>query len=401
MRPIAAATAQITERMHDVLTERIMPLEGSFLREGPQAIIPDILELRALNRRAGLWAPQMPTQWGGMGLSLSQFASVSELLGQSPLGHYCFNCQAPDAGNMEILARHATEQQQQQFLEPLVAGKIRSCYAMTEPDHAGSNPAWMSTTATPSEDGWILKGRKWFITSADGADFALVMAVTDPEAPSRHARASQFLVPADTPGFHHVRRIKIMGEEGSGWFSHSELVFNDCRLPADALLGSRGTGFAIAQERLGPGRIHHCMRWLGICARVLDMTCRHGAAREVAPGQKLGTRQSFQHALAESRAEVEAARALVLSVAAQIEAQGQAAVRDRISLIKFHVAGVLQRVVDRAIQAHGAVGASDELALSYWYRHERCARIYDGTDEVHKTVVARAMLAKYGLNVAL
>ena len=378
-----------------------MPLESAFLQDGSEAIAAGLLALRAANRRAGLWAPHIATQAGGMGLSLSQFAYVSELLGRSPIGHYCFNCQAPDASNMEILHRYATAAQRRQFLEPLIAGQVRSCYAMTEPNYAGSNPAWMSTTATLSGDGWILKGRKWFITSAAGADFALVMAVTDPEAPSRHARASQFLVPADAPGFHHVRRIKIMGEEGAGWFSHSELAFDDCRLPADALLGPRGAGFAIAQERLGPGRIHHCMRWLGICARVLDMTCRHGAAREVAPGQKLGTRQSFQHALAESRAEVEAARALVLSVAAQIEAQGQAAVRDRISLIKFHVAGVLQRVVDRAIQAHGAVGVSDELALSYWYRHERCARIYDGTDEVHKTVVARAMLAKHGLSVAL
>ena len=378
-----------------------MPLESAFLQDGSEAIAAGILALRAANRRAGLWAPHIATQAGGMGLSLTQFAYVSELLGRSPIGHHCFNCQAPDASNMEILHRYATAAQRRQFLEPLIAGQVRSCYAMTEPNYAGSNPAWMSTTATLSGDGWILKGRKWFITSADSADFALVMAVTDPEALSRHARASQFLVPADAPGFHHVRRIKIMGEEGAGWFSHSELVFDDCRLPADALLGSRGAGFAIAQERLGPGRIHHCMRWLGICARVLDMTCRHGAVREVAPGQKLGTRQSFQHALAESRAEVEAARALVLSVAAQIEAQGQAAVRDRISLIKFHVAGVLQRVVDRAIQAHGAVGVSDELALSYWYRHERCARIYDGTDEVHKTVVARAMLAKHGLNVAL
>ena len=395
------STRKLIERLRSILAESIMPLESAFLQDGSEVIAADILALRAANRRAGLWAPHIAAQAGGMGLSLTQFAYVSELLGRSPIGHHCFNCQAPDASNMEILHRYATAAQRRQFLEPLIAGQVRSCYAMTEPNHAGSNPAWMNTTATQSSDGWILKGRKWFITSADGADFALVMAVTDPEAPSHHARASQFLVPADTPGFHHVRRIKIMGEEGSGWFSHSELVFDDCRLPADALLGSRGAGFAIAQERLGPGRIHHCMRWLGICARVLDMTCRHGAAREVAPGQKLGTRQSFQHALAESRAEVEAARALVLSVAAQIEAQGQAAVRDRISLIKFHVAGVLQRVVDRAIQAHGAVGTSDELALSYWYRHERCARIYDGTDEVHKTVVARAMLAKHGLNVAL
>ena len=395
-----AETTRVLERMRGVLEQRITPLETPFLQNGLEAVESELADIRAANRAAGLWAPHFAQAQGGMGLSLTQFAHVSELLGRSPLGHYSFNCQAPDVGNMEILHRHGTGPQRDRFLTPLVQGRIRSCFAMTEPEHAGSNPVWMSTTAERQGASWVINGHKWFITAADGAGFALVMAITDAEAP-RHRRASQFLVPTDTPGFEHVRRIKIMGEEGNGWHSHSEIRFRDCRVPLDALLGPEGEGFTVAQERLGPGRIHHCMRWMGICARALDMMCRQAATREIAPGQLLGTRQSIQHAIAECRAEVDAARLLVLDTARRVETEGAAAVRTGISLMKFHVAGVLCRVLDRTLQAFGAQGVSDDLVLSHWYRHERCSRIYDGTDEVHKSVVARAMLARHGLDTAL
>ncbi len=394
----APATAELLARLDRVLSEDIRPLEADLLQRGPEAVDASLMQLRRKHRRQGLWNFQLPRHLDGVGLSLSEFAHVSERLGQSPLAHAAFNCQAPDAGNMEILERQATPAQKERFLLPLARGEIRSCFAMTEPEHAGSNPVWMSTSASRQGDGWRLNGHKWFVTSAHGADFALVMAITDPDAP-RHGRASQFLVSMDTPGVEHVRRIRIMGEEGASWFSHSELRFRDVELPADALLGPRGAGFRVAQERLGPGRIHHCMRWLGICRRALDMMASHGVSREVAPGRALGTRQSFQHALAELEALVAGARLLVLDTARQIERQGHGELRSRISMIKFHTAGVLQDVVDAAIQAMGAAGVSDDHVLSWWYRHERCARIYDGTDEVHKTVVARDLLARHGLQV--
>lgn len=390
------STAALLARLDPLLVEHIQPIENRFLQGGAQSVAESLMHLRQENRALGLWNFQLPAALDGIGLPLKEFAFVSERLGQSPIAHAAFNCQAPDAGNMEILDAYATPAQSERFLLPLVRGRIRSCFAMTEPEHAGSNPVWMSTSAVKERDFWFLNGHKWFVTGAHGADFALVMAITDPDAP-RHHRASQFLVPMDTPGVEHVRRIRIMGEEGFGWFSHSELRFHNVQLAAEAMLGPRGSGFRVAQERLGPGRIHHCMRWLGICRRSLDLMVTQGVQRELAPGRPLGTRQSFQHRLAELEAEVSAARLLVLDTAAQIAGKGHAEMRNRISMIKFHTARVLQAVVDAAIQAMGAAGVSDDNVLSWWYRHERCARIYDGTDEVHKSVVARNLLAQHGL----
>jgi acyl-CoA dehydrogenase len=206
-------------------------------------------------------------------------------------------------------------------------------------------------------------------------------------------------VPTDTPGYRHLRRIRLMGEEGEGFFSHSELLFDRCRVPVGNCLGSEGTGFALAQERLGPGRIHHTMRWIGICERALAMMCERAATRQLSPGRPLASRQAVQHWLAESRAEINAARLLVLDAANRIDREGARAARVEISTIKFFVAGVLQRVLDRAIQVHGALGMTDDTVLSFWYRHERAARIYDGPDEVHKSVVARHMLREYGVNI--
>jgi alkylation response protein AidB-like acyl-CoA dehydrogenase len=333
-----------------------------------------------------------------MGLSFREHSLVSEVLGRSMIGHYCFGCQAPDAGNMEILIQYGTAEQKERWLGPLARGEIRSCFSMTEPERAGSNPTWLETRAVRDGDHYVIDGRKWFTSSADGARFAIVMAVTDPDAPL-HARASQIIVPTDNPGFVHLRRIPVMGEPGSGWASHSEVEYRGCRVPVTNRLGDEGAGVLIAQERLGPGRIHHCMRWIGICERAFELLCERAARREIAPGKPLGTRQMVQEWIAESRVEIDAARLLVQKAAWRIDREGLHAARSDISGIKFYAAGVLQRVLDRAIQAHGALGMTDDLPLASLWRHERAARIYDGPDEVHKTVVARHALRRYGLDV--
>ena len=289
-----------------------------------------------------------------------------------------------------------TDQQKERWLDPLVRGEIRSCFAMTEPEYPGSNPVWMATAAEKDGGDYVINGRKWFTTAADGASFAIVMAVTDGDA-EPHRRASQIIVPTDTPGFTIVRNIPVMGHTGDGWFSHSEIAYNDCRVPRENLLGDAGAGFAIAQARLGAGRIHHCMRWIGICERAFDLMATRAASRELAPGDVLGTRQTVQNWIAESRAAIDAARLMVLHAAWTIDTRGVKEAREAISLIKFHVAQTLMDVIDRAIQVHGALGLTDDLILSTFYRIERAARIYDGPDEVHKTAVARQILGRYGL----
>ncbi len=374
--------------------EELMPLERPFLNHDFDTLELLLAEKRQQARHLGLWLPQIPAAYGGMGLSLFDHGRVSEVLGRTPLGHYALNCQAPDAGNMEILIDHATPEQKERFLMPLLAGDIRSCFSMTEPENAGSNPTWLSTTAVADGEDYVINGHKWFTTGADGAAFAIVMAVTDPTA-ARHQRASLIIVPTDTPGFNIIENTSVMGERGRGWASHAEIRYDDCRVPQTNRLGAAGMGFAIAQQRLGPGRIHHCMRWIGICERAFDLMCRQAALRELAPGRTLAQMGPVQNWVAESRAEIDAARLLVLQTARKIDNAGAYAARDEISLIKFHVAGVLQTVLDRAIQVHGAMGMTDETPLAFWYRHERAARIYDGPDEVHKWSVARRILGRY------
>ena len=393
--------ASTLSKIREFLREEVFPLEREFLSRPFRDLLPALKEKRERVKALGLWAPQLPRAYGGLGLRLTEFARVSEELGSTPLGHYLFNCQAPDAGNLEVLIEHATPEQKELYLWPLIRGEVRSCFSMTEPEHPGSNPTWMSTRALKDGDDYVINGHKWFTSSADGAAFAIVMAVTNANEPSQHKRASQIIVPLDTEGFNVVRNISVMGEEGSDYASHAEVRYVDCRVPQRNLLGREGAGFLIAQERLGPGRIHHCMRWIGICERAFDMMCEYAARRELSPGVPLGSRQSIQAWIAESRAEISAARLLVMQTAERIDAEGQAAAREDISLIKFFVAGILQKVLDRAIQVHGALGLTDDTVLAYWYRHERAARIYDGPDEVHKAVVARSALRKYGVDVSI
>ena len=380
--------------LKEFVREEIIPLERPFLQHDFATLEPLLEEKRQLARELGLWLPQIPEAYGGMGLSLFDHGRVSEVLGGTPLGHYVLNCQAPDAGHMEILSEHGTPAQEERFLVPLLAGDIRSCFSMTEPENAGSNPTWLSTTAVKDGDDYVINGHKWFTTAADGAAFAIVMAVTDQQA-TRHQRASMIIVPTDAPGFNILENTSVMGERGHGWASHAEIRYIACRVPQSNRLGAEGMGFAIAQQRLGPGRIHHCMRWIGICERAFDLMCRQAALRELAPGRTLAQMGPVQNWVAESRAEIDAARLLVLQTARKIDDEGAYAARDEISLIKFHVAGVLQTVLDRAIQVHGAMGMTDETPLAFWYRHERAARIYDGPDEVHKWSVAKRILGRY------
>jgi alkylation response protein AidB-like acyl-CoA dehydrogenase len=388
----------LLQRVADAMQSTVYPLESQIAGRPFAESAAELDAARAKIKAAGLWAPQVPKEYGGLGLTFREHGLVSEVLGRSPLGHYVFGCQAPDAGNMEVLHMFGSDTQKEKYLRPLAAGTIRSCFSMTEPDKAGSNPAWLSTTAVRDGDHYVINGRKWFTTSADGAEFAIVMAVTNPDA-TAYARASMILVPTSTPGFSQVRRISVMGETGSGWASHSEIAYDNCRVPVENRLGDEGAGFLIAQERLGPGRIHHCMRWIGICERSFELMCKHAATREIAPGKPLGTRQIVQQWIAESRAEIDAARLLVQHAAWKIDTAGSYDARIEVSCIKFHVAGVLQRVVDRAIQAHGALGMTDDTPLASFFRHERAARIYDGPDEVHKAVVARRILKQFGLEI--
>jgi alkylation response protein AidB-like acyl-CoA dehydrogenase len=295
---------------------------------------------------------------------------------------------------MELLHQFGTAEQQAQWLAPLARGEIRSCFAMTEPQHAGSNPTQLSTRAVRDGDEYVITGHKWFTSSADGAAFAIVMAVTEPDA-APHARASQLVVPLPAPGFTIVRNISVMGETGGGWASHAEVTLDAVRVPVANRLGEAGAGFALAQERLGPGRIHHCMRWIGVCERALALMCRHALARELTPGHPLAEQQQVQFWIAESRIDIHAARLMVLDAAARMEREGQRAARAEVSYIKVFVANVLQRVLDRALQVHGALGMTDDTPIAWWYRHERAARIYDGADEVHKTVIARRELGAH------
>ena len=299
--------------------------------------------------------------------------------------------EAPDAGNVEILHQYGTPEQKERYLAPLVAGEIRSCFSMTEPEMPGSNPVMLETTAVKDGDDYVVNGQKWYTTAADGAEFAVVMAVTNPDEPP-HKRASMIIVPTETPGFDLVRNINVMGHAGDGYFSHAEILYHSCRVPQSNLLGPEGSGFAIAQDRLGPGRIHHCMRWLGICNRAFHLMCERAMSRTIAPDTKLADKDIVRTWISECAAEIRAARLLTLHTAWKVEKYGWREARQEISMIKFLVADAMLKVLDRGIQVHGGLGMTDDTPIAWFWRHERAARIYDGADEVHKISLARRIL---------
>ena len=380
--------------MKEFVEKELYPMDQAFLTRPFSELEPELEEKRNMVRQMELWAPLHPQEYGGMGLTLMEYALVAEVLGSSHVGLYVFNCQAPDAGNIEILHKYGTEAQKEKYLKPLIDGKIRSCFSMTEVDKPGSNPTWMDTTAVRDGDEWVINGHKWYTSSADGSEFAIVMAVTNPDA-APHQRASMIIVPLDTPGFNLVRNIQVMGHSGDSWASHAEILYQNCRVPVENILGGEGMGFVIAQERLGPGRIHHCMRWIGICNRCFDLMCARAIERPITPDRNLASMQMIQGYISESAAEIQAARLMILHAAWKIENMGVHEAREEISMIKFYVANVMQKVVDRALQVHGGLGMTDDTPIASYYRGERAARIYDGADEVHKMSLARRILREY------
>ncbi len=349
--------------------------------------------LRPLQQRVkglGLWAPHMPKEEGGMGIGMVGLALINEILGRSPVAPQIFGCAAPDAGNLELLRLAATPAQKEKYMRPLLAGEIRSCFAMTEPEVSGSDPTLLRTRAVREGKEWVIQGHKWFITGARGAKFAIIMAVTDPEAPP-HQRASMFLADTGTPGFQIVRNVPIMGGDTTPG-GECEIRFEDLRVPQENLLGETGGGFQLAQARLGPGRIQHCMRWLGVANRCFEMMCRRALARFTA-GSTLAEKQTIQNWIADSAAEIQAARLMTLHAAWKMDQNLDW--RVDVSLIKFYGARVLLEVIDRAIQVHGALGFSKDVPLEAFYRAARAARIYDGPDEVHRISVARRILKQF------
>jgi acyl-CoA dehydrogenase len=382
--------------MREFVQAEIWPIEPIFDELGEDGFRRVITPLQEEVKRRGLWAAHLPPDLGGQGFGQVKLGLMHEILGTSPFAPVVFGNQAPDSGNSEILALAGTPDQKEQWLYPLLAGDLRSAFSMTEPQHAGSDPVDMSTRAVLDGDEWVIDGHKWFSSNASVADFLIVMAVTDPDA-HRYQRASMIIVPADAPGVRILRDIPTMEhpqEHYGRYGGHSEIVYEGVRVPRENLLGERGAGFLIAQQRLGPGRIHHCMRWLGVSRRAFDMLCERAVSRH-AFGGPLADKQTVQNWVADSLAQMQAARLMTLHAAWKMDAEGASAARTDISLIKFFGAGVLHDVVDRALQVHGALGYSTDLPLEQMYRYARAARLYDGPDEVHRQTVARRVLRGY------
>jgi acyl-CoA dehydrogenase len=381
---------ELRGRYRSFMEAHVYPNEAAIAREDDAALeLVDGLRQRA--KAEGLWAPHLPPEAGGTGTGFLAYAYLNEEIGRSAWAQYVFGCQAPDAGNAEILWQFGTDEQKERWLAPLVAGEIRSFFSMTEPEVSGSDPTSLRTRAVRDGDDWVIDGHKWFSSGAEGAAFAILMAVTDPEAP-RHARATQIIVPADTPGVEIVRPVSVFGHAGRGWSTHCEVRYTGVRVPVENTLGAEGAGFLIAQKRLGPGRIHHVMRWLGQMQRAFELLCRRALERE-AFGSPLADKQTVQNWIADSAAEIQACRLMTLDAAHKIDAGDEA--RVEISLIKFFAARVLNDVIDRAIQVHGALGLTDDTPLATMFLHARGGRIYDGPDEVHRMVVARRILKAF------
>jgi acyl-CoA dehydrogenase len=387
---IPDVVADRREQVRGFMEEHVYPNEPTLFREDETADAL-IRELQHEAKDAGLWAPHLPPEAGGSGSGFIEYAYLNEEIGRSFVAQLVFGCQAPDAGNGEILYLYGTLEQKKRFLEPLVAGETRSFFGMTEPEVAGSDPTLLRGRAVRDGDEWVIDAHKWFSSGADGAGFGIVMVVTDPDA-EPHRRASMILVPTDTPGYELVRRVSVMGHEGRGWATHCETRFTGVRVPVENTLGEPGDGFRIAQKRLGPGRIHHVMRWLGQMQRAFELMCSYSLERK-AFGGALAEKQTIQNWIAESAAEIQACRLMTLQAAHRLDEGDEA--RVEISLIKFYAARVLGEVLDRALQVHGGLGMTDDTPLAAMWRMARGARIYDGADEVHKMVVARRILRDF------
>jgi acyl-CoA dehydrogenase len=381
--------AELRERYRAFLEEHVYPAEQVLDREDDEAEAV-IGQLRARAKQEALWAPHLPPDAGGTGQGFLVYAYLNEEIGRSVWAQLVFGCQAPDAGNGEILHLFGTDEQKERWLAPLVAGDIRSFFSMTEPDVSGSDPTSLRTRAVRDGDEWVIDGHKWFSSGAEGAAFGIVMAVTDPDA-EPHRRATQIIVPADIPGI-KITPVPVSGHRGRDWTTHCEVVYTGVRVPSGNALGEPGDGFRIAQKRLGPGRIHHVMRWLGQMQRAFELLCARALERE-AFGSRLADKQTVQNWVADSAAEIQACRLMTLDAAHKIDGGDEA--RVEISVIKFYAARVLNDVIDRAVQVHGALGLTDRTPLAGMAKHARAGRIYDGPDEVHRMVVSRRILAAF------
>ena len=384
-----AEQADLRAAYRSFMEEHIYPVEEALARDDEESERL-LRELRARARAERLWAPHLPPEAGGTGRGFLSYADLNEEIGRVAWAQYVFNCQAPDAGNGEILHLYGTDGQKERWLKPLVEGEARSFFSMTEPDVSGADPTGLETTARLDGDEWVIDGHKWFSSGAEGAAFGIVMAVTEPDEPA-HKRMSQIVVPADAPGV-TIEPMAVLGHRGRGWTTHCDVRYEGVRVPRENLLGGRGEGFTIAQKRLGPGRIHHVMRWLGQMQRAFELMCTRALERE-AFGGPLAEKQTVQNWIADSAAEIQACRLLTLDTAKKIDSGSDA--RVEISLIKFYAADVLSNVIDRAVQVHGALGLTDRSPLAHMYAAARSAHIYDGPDEVHRMVVSRRILKAF------
>ncbi len=389
---------QQLEWMRTFVKEEVFPLETLNLTY--DQILVAIKPLQEQVKARGLWAAHLDHDLGGQGFGQLKLGLMHEILGQTPLGPVVFGNNAPDSGNAEIIAigmkMSGRSDHWEPWLTPLLEGRIRSGFSMTEPATAGSDPTLLQTRAVRDGDEWVISGHKWYTTNGSVADILIVMAVTNPDV-HPYQGSSMIIVPVTTPGVTIVRDVASMDdpEVSYGKFgNHAEIIYDEVRVPAANLIGNEGDGFLLAQARLGPGRIHHCMRWLGQSKRAFDMLCERAVSRYT-HGSLLAEKQTVQNWIADSKAEMHAARLMTLHAAWKMDQVGASASRDEIAMIKYFGASVLYNVIDRALQAHGALGYSADMPLEAMYRAARAARIYDGPDEVHRQTVARRALKSY------
>jgi acyl-CoA dehydrogenase len=387
---LAPDVEEVRMKVRKFMDEEVRPTEEKLRHNETDrnGYIGEILKLRGRAKELGLWNPHLPKEWDGMGLGPVAMAFVSAEAGRTGIGPYVLNAQAPDEGNMHTLLHNATPEQKEKYLRPLAEGRSRSCFAMTEPEVAGSDPTGIQTTAVKDGDDWVINGHKWFISGAKGARFAILIARTDPDADPPQARNSAFLIDLPAPGWEIVRDIDTMAGQGN----HCEIKITDLRVPAENMLGERGHGHLLGQYRLGPARLAHCMRWIGNAEIALEMLVDRALHRE-AHGSLLADKQAIQWMMADSAMELYTGKLMILHAAYKIE--NGLPFKQEVSMAKHHVANSLWRIVDRAIQVHGALGYSSDTPLERMMRNARSARLVDGADEVHQQTIARNVIAAY------
>lgn len=391
---------ELREKLIQFMEEFVYPNERVYKEQLNEhgnrfSSIPPIMEeLKEKAKAEGLWNLFLPDSEYGAGLSNLEYAPLCEIMGRSMIGPEVFNCNAPDTGNMEVLVRYGSEEQKERWLKPLLAGEIRSCFSMTEPDIASSDATNISTSIVRDGDDYVINGKKWWSSGAGDprCKIAIVMGKSDPHAP-RHEQQSMILVPLDAPGVKIDRMLPVFGYDDAP-HGHAEITFDNVRVPAENIIWGEGKGFAIAQGRLGPGRIHHCMRLIGLAERALEDLCKRVNERETF-GKKLAQQGVIQEWIADSRIEIEQARLLTLKAAYMMDTVGNKEAKTEIAMIKVVAPNMALRVLDRAIQAFGAAGISDDFTLAYHWANARTLRIADGPDEVHRRQIARLELKKY------